>query len=1244
MGILSRLEVENFKSYKGSMVIGPLSPFTAVIGPNGCGKSNLMDAISFVLGEKTVSLRVKHVKDLIHGAPIGKPVANRAMVTAVYKQDSGEELLFTRTIVASSNSTEYRLNKKQVTYAQYAAKLESLNILIKAKNFLVFQGAVESIAMKTPKERTAMFEQISRSNELAEEYEQKRLAMIKAEEETAFALQRKNAFRAEKREAKHEKEEAEQFRKLHADVEKARVELELFRLFRNDRELSSLQKNMTDLQHDSERQTDKGKAIEQQLKAKKQELAKRGREFATLEKQIKDLEAELSKKRPLFIKAKEKTSHLVKRLDQTKKSLKKMEESYNKHQQEISNLESDLKKVERSAQQYEEEVAEESQSQGQDLQLMESQLKEYHKLKEDVRKQTAAIRQELESILREQRVDESALLRCEQKGKDLHDRRDQLGELKIQLQERVDKLDGYISTNVETVSKLQKDHATLDTDLRQATERHQQLNVELEKIQDELRDARVDKHESARHQRRNELLDGMKRHFTGVHGRLIDLCQPSHKRYTIAVTKVLGKDMDAVVVDHEKTARDCIQYLKEQHGEPITFLPLDHIQVKNVNERLREIGGTAKLVLDVMQYDPPSVKKALQYACGNAVVCDTMEEARRLAYSGDERLKTVSLDGTLFNKSGTISGGASDLKAKARRWDEKQVDGLKKKRDEYLDELKELAKQRRREPELQNLQSQISGLETRLKYSRRDRETMVNNTLVDNAKESGAIDRELSSLKPEMDTIQHRINDRKKKIKATEESVNKVEDKVFRNFCNQIGVSNIRQYEEKQLKQQQDRSGRRLEFANQVSKLQNQLAYERKRDVSGNLKKLEASIRSDEADIEKLRKEEETQLRVIDATTAKLDACRGELNTKKQSGGDQDGELKDIKTQLTQNLKTLSDLGKQISALEGKIEQCQQERHTLLRDCKMADVNLPLERGSMADIADPPSSSQPNTESSSQMETDDPEQAHERESNLVVNFSGLPSRIKKADSSEHGAIQAELNTALTDLQSKMQRMSAPNMRAVDRLDDLQGKLSESTEEFETLRRAARRTREEFENVKRQRFDRFNDAFQHVAQHIDEIYKKLSHTNSAQAFLGPQNAEEPYLSGIDYNCIAPGKRFGPMDNLSGGEKTVAALALLFAIHSYQPAPFFVLDEIDAALDNTNIGKVSRYISSQTKDQFQCIVISLKEDFFATADLLVGITARPGDCPVTQVVTVDLSQYEDHGAAAASGGAAAAAAAA
>ena len=136
------------------------------------------------------------------------------------------------------------------------------------------------------------------------------------------------------------------------------------------------------------------------------------------------------------------------------------------------------------------------------------------------------------------------------------------------------------------------------------------------------------------------------------------------------------------------------------------------------------------------------------------------------------------------------------------------------------------------------------------------------------------------------------------------------------------------------------------------------------------------------------------------------------------------------------------------------------------------------------------------------------------------------------------------------------------------------------------------------------------------------------------FSGPENPEEPYLEGINYNCVAPGKRFQPMLNLSGGEKTIAALALLFAIHSYQPAPFFVLDEIDAALDNTNIGKVASYIESRasnSEDSMNVIVISLKDEFYSHADGLIGVCpdrdamGEHADCLVSKVLTLDLTGF-------------------
>lgn len=363
----------------------------------------------------------------------------------------------------------------------------------------------------------------------------------------------------------------------------------------------------------------------------------------------------------------------------------------------------------------------------------------------------------------------------------------------------------------------------LNVFISDANSRHSELCKLLEEVQVELSEAKVDKHENARHQKKQEVLESMKRLFPGVYGRLIELCEPVHKKYTLAITRVLGRNMDAIVVDTEKTGRDCIQYLKEQRADPETFLPLDSLQVKPVQEKYRQSAGSAKLVIDVIKFEPAVIKKALQYACANALVCDRMEDARQLAFSGAERKKTVSLDGTLFQKSGIIKGGVSDLKAKARRWDEKQVDALKRKRDSYLAELKELSKHRRKEPQLQNLKSQIDGLRNRLRYSHKDKETTEKQSLTAISKDLDFIEKELRSLEPKRDELRKSMEKRSTAITNTEKRMNRVEDQVFREFCDQIGVENIRQYEERQLRSQQERAQRRLEFSNQESRLMNQV-------------------------------------------------------------------------------------------------------------------------------------------------------------------------------------------------------------------------------------------------------------------------------------------------------------------------------------------------------------------------------------------------------------------------------------
>uniref|UniRef100_A0A668TA09 Structural maintenance of chromosomes protein 1A n=1 Tax=Oreochromis aureus TaxID=47969 RepID=A0A668TA09_OREAU len=952
--------------------------------------SNLMDAISFVLAEKTSNLRVKTLKDLIHGAPVGKPAANRAFVSMVYQEDNGEERAFTRVIIGSSS--EYRINNKVVGLPEYSEELEKLGILIKARNFLVFQ------------------------------------------------------------------------------------------------------------------------------------------------------------------------------------------------------------------------------------------VKQYHRLKEEASKRAATLAQELEKFNRDQKADQDRL--------DLEERKKVETEAKIKQkireieenQKRIEKLDDYIATSRQSLDEQKRMEEELTEEVEMAKRRIDEINMELNQVMEQLGDARIDRQENSRQQRKAEIMESIKRLYPGsVYGRLIDLCQPTQKKYQIAVTKVLGKNMDAIIVDSEKTGRDCIQYIKEQRGEPETFLPLDYLEVKPTDEKLRELRG-AKLVIDVIRYEPPHIKKALQYACGNALVCENVEDARRIAFGGPYRHKTVALDGTLFQKSGVISGGASDLKAKARRWDEKAVDKLKEKKEKLTEELKEQMKAKRKEAELRQVQSQAHGLQMRLKYSQSDLEQTKTRHLSLNMQEKSKLESELANFGPRINDIKRIIQSREREITDLRDRMNLVEDEVFVEFCKEIGVRNIREFEEEKVKRQNEIAKKRLEFETQKTRLGIQVDYEKNQLKEDQEKVMmwEQTVKKDEAEIERLKKEEHRHMKIIDETMAQLQDLKNQHLTKKSEVNDKNHEMEEIRKKLGGANKELTQLQKEVTAIETKLEQKRSDRHNLLQACKMQDIRLPLRSGTMDDISQGEGSSQ--TDESSSQRTSSSVLA--KEALIEIDYSILSEDLKDALSEEE--IKAETNTLqqrLNEQQSILQRISAPNMKAMEKLESVRDKFQETSDEFEAARKRAKKAKQAFEQIKKERFDRFNNCFESVSTNIDEIYKALSRNSSAQAFLGPENPEEPYLDGINYNCVAPGKRFRPMDNLSGGEKTVAALALLFAIHSYKPAPFFVLDEIDAALDNTNIGKVANYIKDQSMENFQAIVISLKEEFYTKADSLIGVYPEQGDCVISKVLTFDLSQYPD-----------------
>ncbi|KAF6121839.1 structural maintenance of chromosomes 1B [Phyllostomus discolor] len=1159
MGHLELLLVENFKSWRGRQVIGPFKRFTCIIGPNGSGKSNVMDALSFVMAEKIANLRVKHIQELIHGAHVGKPVAASASVKIVYVEDSGEEKTFARII--RGGCSEFRFDDSPVSRSAYVAELEKIGIIVKARNCLVFQGTVESISMKKPRERTQFFEEISSSRELIGEYEEKKRKLQRAEEDAQFNFNKKRNVAAERKQAKLEKEEAERYQSLLEELKINKIQLQLFKLYHNEKKIHSLN---SELEHANANLSVTKESLSRHeaiVKAKKREHGVLTRQLQQTEKELKSLEALLNQKRPQYIKAKENTSHHLKKLEVAKKSMKDSEKQCSKQEDDIKALETELVDLDVAWKSFEKQIEEEVLRKVRDIELEASQLNRYKELKEQVRKKVAIMNQQREKLQWEQKADTERLAFERRRHGEAQENLKQIKEQIEDYKKRIEKLEEYTKTCMDCLKEKKQQEETLVDEIAKTKSRISEVNEEMSLVRSELQNAGIDYHEGKRQQKRAEVMERLKRLYP-----------------------------DSVV--------------------------------KPINERLREIKG-CKMVIDVIKTQFPQLKKVIQFVCGNGLVCETVEEARHIAFGGPERRKTVALDGTLFLKSGVISGGSSDLKYKARCWDEKELKNLRERRTRLMQELKDLLKMLRKEADLKQIQTLVHGTHTRLKYSQSELETIKKKHLAAASREQSRLQSDLLNIDSQCSMLDEAIHARQQRMEDFQGRIDKVEDDIFQHFCEEIGVENIREFEKKHVKQQQEIDQKRLEFEKQKTRLNVQLEYSRnqlKKKLS-KISTLKETLQKGADDISNLKKAEESCLRAVDELIQKRQQLEDTFAAQNSKAEKVQAQAEEERKKFLAVDREVGKWQKEVVTIQSSLEQKRLEKHNMLLDCKVQDIEITLLSGSLDDIIEVELGAEVgSTQATLEM--------YEKEAAIEIDYSSLREDWTSLQADKE--VEAHLRLLLQQAAAQedvLLKTAAPNLKALENLKTIRDKFQESADAFEASRREARVCRQEFEQVKKRRYDLFSQCFEHVSVSIDQIYKKLCRNSSAQAFLSPENPEEPYLEGIGYNCVAPGKRFMPMDNLSGGEKCVAALALLFAVHSFRPAPFFVLDEVDAALDNTNVGKVSSYIKEQTREQVQMIIISLKEEFYSKADALIGIYPEHDDHMFSRVLTLDLSQYPD-----------------
>jgi structural maintenance of chromosome 1 len=1221
-----------------------------------------MDAISFVLGIKSSHLRSTHLRELVyrgrvlrhstvngdgaaedgvnghtsgdggadvdgsHDGPAERSDPKSAWVMAVYEDDAGDEQQWKRAIT-NQGVSEYRINNRVVTAAQYNDALEAENILIKARNFLVFQGDVEAIASQSPKDLTRLIEQISGSLEYKADYERLKAEHEDAGEQQTFQLNRRRGMNSEIKQYQDQKREAENYARKANERDQAIVTHVLWKLYHFQRQIeessAEIQRHQNEL-----KEFRRGIAkFERQLEVAKNDHIKVTKDVSKVERTIKQKEKEIEAKSNSLVPVNEKIEISTKKLSKYTSRIADISKEKDAQTATVKSLEKDLKTVEKAQGQWEKEWKAASSKTG--SQLSDADLQQYNKLKEEVNKRSSTDQIRVDNLKRQRAADEGTVINLKSTVDNIEWQLRSLETDMHNFEDRKGATNEIVQQVAQEIDEKKRAVNAMTSERLRITQMRTELEEKLQDVLKKLIDADDGRKQNEKEVRMKETISTLKRIFPGVKGRVSELCKPKQKKYAEAVSTVLGRHFDAIVVDNEKTAKDCIQHLRDTRSGQATFIPLDTIQVKALSSSLKGMHRNMRPAIETVDYDQ-SVSRAISYACGNSIVCDDLDTAKYLCYERGVDAKAVTLDGTVIHKGGLMTGGRGPGHQQARRWEDAEVENLNKLKDKLMKDLAALPSPHRRGNEEELLTGELSGLESRHRFAREELQGLERN-LQSKKKEVDNAKRQLKEAQPKYREKQKALDDLDENISEYQEAVSRVEDDVFADFCQRLGFEDIREYEAQQGSLQQEAAQKNLEFTTQKSRIENQLSFERQRlqATDARIQSLQGQDERDRALIEELNEQREQIQNALDVLNAELDQLGDQLDDQKDLQTKAAEKLADRRQQVQKRSQTVEATLKIVNGQESDIQRHSSSRYTLLRRCKLEDINIPLAEGSTTFDQLPIDDLLPATDPDS-MEVDEDEDPTSsalqppqiQDHGIEPDFSILDDDLKEQSSPE---IESDLLSHIHTLESDLDKM-APNMRAVERLETVETKLRSTEKDFDDARRRYRESKQAFEEVMHRRSDLFNKAFTHISEQIGPIYKDLTKSTNyplgGQAYLDIGDTDEPYLDGIKYHAMPPLKRFRDMEHLSGGEKTMAALALLFAVHSYQPSPFFVLDEVDAALDNANVGKIANYIREHAQPGMQFIVISLKTGLFQNSETLVGIYRDQGGNS-SRSLTLDVS---------------------
>ena len=1164
---LKRLELHGFKSFADKTVLEFMPGITVVIGPNGSGKSNISDSIRWALGEQSMkSLRGSKSEDIIFAGTETRKSLGFAEVSIIIDNSDGKlpidytEVTVTRRIYRSGESGYY-INKAPCRLKDILELFMDTGIG-KDGYSIIGQGKIDEILSNKSEDRRHIFEEAAgivkyrvRKEESEKKLEQTKLNLVRINDILTEIEGNIEPLRKQS-------EKARIFLDLREKLKSIELGLFIYIISEDKRKIAEVVDNL--------------KILEEQNKNEKEKLKTFQDDKEELKNNIERINIQIEEKQNIGFETTRNIEKLNADINLSMQKIETNKENHERYLNEINELENRL---------------------GELINEKEERILKQEKLKEEKTKYENELQEkqkELEDINSKLSEEE---LEIERKKEDLsnaidakYEKNSQINEKKINienLEKRKKILEEEIYDNISEKDSKQIEKQEILSSFHEIEEKRNKIITLIEEITDKKKNSndKINEYDKDINNLLSEIniknsrlkflqetekdkegyiksvksillaLDRDKELAKGVHGVLADLILVDEK-FQIAIEMSLGQAMQNIVTDTEKEAKKLIEYLRNNNIGRASFLPISEIKGKKLEKiNSKGIDGVIGIASDLIKVDS-IYSKIILNLLGRTVVVDDIDNAILLAKQNSYSFRIVTLKGDIINPSGSITGGAVINKT---------VNILGRKRE--IDELQNIVKRLNNEAELKKKE--------KIEYI-----TSIENILI----ESDNLEKNLQEIEIVYATQKQKLDLLNEDILRKEEQLNNNKEKLI----------NIEKEEKDNLSQKEELLKKVLEIDEFIDKMN--------------------------IEINNFVEKNKDNQKYIDDLNYEITNLKISVTSFNESGLSINEIVKRVEDDILSTNKNKENKLVLCEEIKKNNEELQQKIEILKNDIK--DSNNALEENNA------------NIEVIKNTKKSEENKLASMEDNIINQYSvieGLKEQISKVEIKK-SKYELDLEQIINKMwdEYEVTPNNVENYEKTENVQEVQGKVSELRRKIKELGSINIDSIEEYKQTK-QRYDfivnqksdleetgiklnkviedmlkimekQFKEQFNIINKNFGEIFSELFGGGRAELKLTDNNVLE---CGIDIEAQPPGKKLQNMMLLSGGEKALTAIALLFAILKINPAPFCVLDEIEAALDDVNVYRYAEYLKKFTKD-IQFLVITHRKGTMEAADTVYGIT--------------------------------------